>query len=157
MAPRAVIDAVAELIEIVEVVLPLLVDHADRDLGQRLVGQVVDPDPAPRIPEIVEFRLERLATRFLRRTHEIGPVFDDRGIGHGGNRDQELLQEFGFDQRAVPLRGIVVLGGQPIGKLLYRVVDHPLRLGLQLLAALDRVEPLRVNDFALLIHHVVEL
>src|SRR5436190_11771299 len=60
LAPRAIIDAVAELIEIVEVVLPLLVDHADRDLGQRLVGQVVDPDPAPRIPEIVEFRLERL-------------------------------------------------------------------------------------------------
>src|SRR5256885_7069888 len=42
-APRAIIDAVAELIAIVEVVLPLLVDHADRDFGQRLVGQVGDP------------------------------------------------------------------------------------------------------------------
>src|SRR5207245_10944653 len=35
--------------------------------------------------------------------------------------------------------------------------EHPLRLRLQLLPAFQRVEALRVDDFALLIHDVVEL
>src|SRR5207247_11457616 len=38
-----------------------------------------------------------------------------------------------------------------------RGVYHPLRLGLQLFPALERVQSLRVDDLALLVHDVVEL
>ena len=40
---------------------------------------------------------------------------------------------------------------------LQRGLDHPARLGLQLLAPLQREEPQRVDHLALLVHHVVVL
>ena len=42
-------------------------------------------------------------------------------------------------------------------RALERRLDHPPRLGLELLAPLEREEPQRVDHFALLVHHVVVL
>src|SRR5439155_20632765 len=45
LAPGPVVDALAQLVEIVEVVLPLLIDHTEGDLRQRLLGEARDADP----------------------------------------------------------------------------------------------------------------
>ena len=40
LPPGAVVDAFAQLVKIVQMVLPLLVDHAEGDVGQRLLAEV---------------------------------------------------------------------------------------------------------------------
>src|SRR6266487_257782 len=60
LSPGAVVDAFAQLIEVVEVVLPLLIDHAERDVRQRLLGEVRGADLRLDIPQISELLLERV-------------------------------------------------------------------------------------------------
>ena len=91
------------------------------------------------------------------RAHELFPIPDHRGIGDAGNGHQEFLQKLRLDQRAVPLRRIVIIHDQAVGQLRHSAIDHALRLCLQLFAPFERVQALRVDDLALLVHDVIEL
>ena len=59
--------------------------------------------------------------------------------------------------RPVPLLGVLGLDQQLGHGPLQRRLDHPERFGLELLAPLEREQPQRVDDLALLVHHVVVL
>ena len=58
---------------------------------------------------------------------------------------------------AVPLLGPLGVGQELGHGPLERRLDHLPRLGLELLAALEREQPQRVDHLALLVHHVVVL
>src|ERR1041385_4604412 len=157
LTPRAVVDAFAQLVEVVQMIAPLVVDDGDRDLRQRLLAQFGRADFAFDVLEVVELGLERRATGGLRRAQQLVTTSDLRRIGEVRNGDHEFLHQLRFNQRAVPLSGVIILGEQAVDLMLDRGVDHPLRFGLQLFAAFERVQPLRVDHFPLLVHDVVEL
>src|SRR6059036_499161 len=57
--------------------------------------------------------------------------------------------------RAVPLVSILRIDDQFVGELGDGLLDHPQRLCLELLAPLEREQAQRVDDFPLLVHHIV--
>src|SRR2546427_7851649 len=157
LAPLPELDADAQLVEVVEMVLPLFVEDADHDLRQRLIADVGDPHLPLDLLEVGELALERRAAGLLGGAHQVGAVLDHGRIRDARDREQEALQVFRLDQPAVPVAGILGRAGLFVGQLLDSGVDHAQRLGFQLLASLERELAERVDHVALLVHHVVEL
>src|SRR6266566_3070382 len=157
LSVAAQIDALAELVQIVEMILPFLVDDAQADVCERLLAESHSAHSRLDLTHIVELFLKRGASRFVRGTDQLVAIPDPACVRHTGNRHQKLLQELGLDELAVPLPRIVVVRDQAVGQPFGCAVDHPLGLGLQLFAALEGVQPARVDDLALLVHHVIEL
>ena len=85
LAPGAVVDAFAELIEIVQVIFPFLVDHAQSHVRQRLLGEVRGADLGFDIAEIAELLLEGFTTHLLGRTHQLFTIPHYRGIADARN------------------------------------------------------------------------
>src|SRR6266545_3639129 len=128
LPPGAVVDAFAQLVEIVQMVLPLLVDHAEGDVRQRLLAEVARADLGLDVAQIAKLLLEGVAGSFLRRPKQLLARLDHGRIGDARDGSQELLQKLRVDQRAVPLPGIVVVRQERLDEVLDRGVDHPLRL-----------------------------
>ena len=147
-------------------VLPLLVDHAQRRARQQAAGQQRRAElalqrrgiePSLELFEVVELRLKRFARRPLRRAHQVVATSDLGGIGDTGDRDEELEEELGLHQGAVPLHRLLQVADQLVHQALDRRLDHPQRLGLQLFPALKGEQAQRVDHLALVVHDVVEL
>src|SRR6266566_9150579 len=97
LPPGAVVDAFAQLVEIVQMVLPLLVDHAEGDVGQRLLAEVGRADLGLDVAQIAKLLLEGVAGGFLRRPKQLLARLDHRRIGDARDGRQELLQKFRVD------------------------------------------------------------
>ena len=68
-----------------------------------------------------------------------------------------MHQQVLLQQVEIPLRRVLVLGERGLDAAREGLLDHLQRLALQLLAAFERERAQRVDDLALLVHHVVVL
>ncbi len=86
LPPGPVLDRRPQLIQVVEVVLPLLVDHAQHDARERLLSETRGPwNLSLDLAQVVELRLERGAPGALYRLHQVGLVLHALGIADDGD------------------------------------------------------------------------
>ena len=156
LPPRAVVNRCAQLVEIVEVILPLFIEHVEHHEGQQPAPKALARFIRDRV-QTGEFRLEGQSAGVARcRLRDI----QRRGLHVG--RELWHLQHVVHEQvllhvREVPLFGTIERGQRLLDPPLHTAVDHLQRLRLELLAAVKRERPQRVDHLALLVHHVVVL
>ncbi len=157
LAPLPVVDRRLQLVEVVEVILPFLVDDGEHDVRQCLRADVHRTDLALDLLEVVELGLEGLARRLLRGPHQLVAAANLGGVREPRDGDQEFEQEFGLHERAVPRVDILRTANQLVGQFGDGLLHHAQRLRLELLPALEREQPQRVDHLPLLVHHIVVL
>src|SRR5207248_9976834 len=81
-----------------------------------------------------------------------------KGVSLELRHAQQIMHEqFLPNEREVPVRLVLDLRERHLEAASDRLLDHLDRFALELLAALERERPQRIDHFALLIHHVVVL
>ena len=132
-------DSVPQLVQIVKVILPFLVKHLQHEVGKQLLGEILGAvallDLLPRF----DLGAECLATGLFDRAHQHFDVGDFFGVFYRRYRYQELHQELGDDQFAVPRLGRFCRN--TVYVLLESGLYHAEHLCLELLATFERKQP----------------
>ena len=103
LAVGAVLNGVSQQVEIVEVVLPFLVDDGERHLRQHLLVHVRDADSLPELVEVLDLAMKRGFAFGDRGLDHRGQIRRERSIGEGFRRHQELQGERVDQPLAIPI------------------------------------------------------
>ena len=157
LAPRPVLNGVPKLVQVVQVVLPALVEHRQHHLREHLGIHVGDPDRAAEVGQVLDLPAEALLALHPRQLDHLLDRGRCLGVGERVHGHQILERERLPQAAAVPLLRLRGGGHELDDGALERGLDHPPRLGLELLSPLEREQPQRVDHLPLLVHHVVVL
>ena len=158
LAPRPILDGVPQLVEIVQMVLPPLVQHREHHLTR-----------APGCPRPGSRSLRPNSARYsiFRRklsspsAFTASTILSMSGVASASVSASTVTRYCSVSASRRPPRshssGCSAAARNWMTRPLERRLDHPPRLGLELLAPLEREQPQRVDHLALLVHHVVVL
>ena len=147
LTPRPIVNRIAQLVEVVEMVLPLLIEHVEHHERQQLI---------PILAERLELGLERVVAGLAAGRFRVGHRRRaSAGLLERRHRDEVMHQQILAYEFHVPVHRALVVGERGLNAPRERLLNHLQRLAFQFLSAIECERAQRIDDFALLVHHVV--
>ena len=137
-------------------VLPLLVDHVERDEREQAIGEALSTLVRDRV-QAVELLIERgtpsLEGNCLRLLNRCGT----RALGERRDLKHVVHQQILLHVLEVPVFLLIERRKRLLDATLHATIDHLERFALELLATFECERAQRVDHLTLLVHHIVVL